>query len=231
MGRAILRLPAAGVEGGMGSPRAAWHNGVMERKRQDARPAGKAPDAAWLREAALAHLARFAATEAGLLRVLNRRIDRWARRAEAEGQPTDQVAAAMIAARAAAAEVARGLAAAGAVDDAAFAAARARRLSRAGRSQRAITAHLAAKGVGAETAAAVLEESPPDELAAALNHLRRRRAGPFATRDPGEPPPPEARMKALAALARAGFARDVAERALDMDFAEAEERLLASRRG
>ncbi|MXP63634.1 hypothetical protein E0493_09770 [Roseomonas sp. M0104] len=201
----------------------------MERKREGARPAaGKAPDAARLHEAALAHLARFAATEAGLLRVLHRRIDRWARRAEAEGQPTDGIASAIIAARAAAVEVTQRLAATGAVDDAAFAASRARRLNRAGRSQRAIAAHLAAKGVGSETAANVLEGEAPDELAAALGHLRRRRAGPFA---PEQPVAPEARLKALAALARGGFARDLAERALDMEPTEAEERLLASRRG
>jgi len=226
--RILRRVPAA-VEGGMGSRGAAWHNTGMERKRESARPAaGKAPDAARLHEAALAHLARFAATEAGLLRVLHRRIDRWARRAEAEDQPTDRIAATVMAARAAAAEVVRRLAASGAVDDAAFAASRARRLNRAGRSQRAIAAHLAAKGVGAETTSSVLDEAPPDELAAALGHLRRRRAGPFAAE---QPVPPEARLKALAALARGGFARDLAERALDMDPAEAEERLLASRRG
>ena len=42
---------------------------------------------------------------------------------------------------------------------AAFAAARARRLSRAGRSRRAVAAHLAGKGVAAETAGAALEDS------------------------------------------------------------------------
>jgi regulatory protein len=198
------------------------------RRRAEPRPAGPAPEAGTLREAALAHLARFAATEAGLLRVLHRRIDRWARRAEAEGQPTDRIAAAMIAARAAAVEVARRLVSAGAVDDAAFAASRARRLNQSGRSRRAIQAHLAAKGVTGSTAAAVLEEAEPDELAAALGHLRRRRAGPFAAE---QPPSQEARLKTLGALARAGFPRDVAERALDMEPDEAEQRLLEARRG
>ncbi|KAA2214509.1 RecX family transcriptional regulator [Teichococcus oryzae] len=202
-----------------------------QRRRAEPRPAGPPPGAGALREAALAHLARFAATEAGLVRVLHRRIDRWARRAEAEAQPTDRIAAAIIAARADAVEVARRLVAAGAVDDAAFAASRARRLNQAGRSRRAIQAHLAAKGVTGETASTVLEEAEPDELAAALGHLRRRRAGPFAPRAPDAPLAPEARLKALGALARAGFPRDVAERALDMDPDEAEQRLLDSRRG
>ncbi|MBI0433544.1 RecX family transcriptional regulator [Roseomonas sp. KE0001] len=197
----------------------------MTGRREEVR-AGPPPDAARLREAALAHLARFAATEAGLIRVLHRRIDRWARRAEAEGQEAEAVAARVAAARAEAVAVAHRLSDTGAVDDAAFAASRARRLNQAGRSRRAIAAHLAAKGVRPDTAATLLEAAPPDDLAAALGHLRRRRAGPFAA----EPPSPEQRLKALAALARGGFARDVAERALDMAPEEAEDRLLAARR-
>ncbi|MBO1075097.1 regulatory protein RecX [Roseomonas marmotae] len=195
------------------------------RPRRDI-PAGPAPTAERLREAALAHLARFGTTEAGLRRVLQRRVDRWARRAEAEGQLAEVVAPAAARAKAAAAEVAQALARAGAVDDTAFAAARMRRLNQAGRSRRAIAAHLAAKGVPGETAASLLEEA--DELAAALGHLRRRRAGPFAIE---QPPSPEARLKALGALARAGFSRDLAERALDMEPEAATDRLLAARRG
>ncbi|PHK95823.1 hypothetical protein CR162_05600 [Pseudoroseomonas rhizosphaerae] len=199
-------------------------------KREDRRPrpqAGRPPDAAVLREAALRHLARFAATEAGLARVLQRRVARWAQRAEAEGQDGAAIARIAAAGRAAALEVAHRLAQAGAVDDAAFAAARARRLQQGGRSRRAIAAHLAAKGVAASAAEAALAEAAADELAAALGHLRRRRAGPFAA----TPPDAAARLKAMAALARAGFPREVAERALDLPPGEAEERLLASRRG
>lgn len=195
--------------------------------RRERPPAGRPPDAARLREAALAHLARFAATELGLVRVLHRRVDRWARRAQDEGQASEAIAAAITAARAEIVEIARRLTAAGAVDDAAFAASRSRRLSHAGRSQRAILAHLAERGVAPETARAVFEEAPPDDLAAALGHLRRRRAGPFAATAPDAP----ARMKALGALARAGFSHDVASRALDMDPVEAEDRLIAARRG
>ncbi len=112
----------------------------------------------------------------------------------------------------------------GAVDDAAFAAARARRLSKAGRSRLAIAAHLAGKGVAREVASSVL---PEEELDAALAQCRRRRIGPFA-RAPMER---EARLKALGALARAGFGREVAERALDMAPDEAEERLVRLRQG
>ncbi len=192
------------------------------RKRE--RPAGKAPSEARLHEAALAHLARFAATEAGLARVLTRRVDRWARRAEAEGQDHEQVLAAAGTARMAAQQVARKLAGSGVVDDAAFAASRARRLARGGRSRRAIAAHLSAKGVAGEVAQAVL---PDDELGAALMLCRRRRFGPFAR----EEMTPEVRLKALAAMARAGFAHGVATTALGMEPEAAEDRVRALRDG
>lgn len=187
------------------------------------RPAGHPPSAARLAEAAAAHLARFAATEAGLKRVLARRIDRWARAAEAEGQP--DVARRAAEAKAAIAEVAQRLVVGGAVDDAAFAESRARRLLRTGRSRRATLAHLREKGVDATTAAAALPEGEAVEIAAALAFCRRRRIGPFGPPDP----PPEARLKALGALARAGFGRDVAGRALRMASEEAEARLIAAR--
>lgn len=194
--------------------------------RRAPRPAGPAPTEARLREAALAHLARFAATEAGLRRVLERRVDRWARAAEAEGQPQDAVANAAVCARAIAADVARAMVAAGAVDDAAFAESRARRLARAGRSRRAIAAHLAAKGVDAATTAAAIPEREEAELAAALAFCRRRRIGPFARAAEDA----EARRKALAALARGGFAHGIARRALAMNTEDAEDLILAARR-
>ncbi|MCB4820300.1 RecX family transcriptional regulator [Roseicella aerolata] len=204
----------------------------QRQPRRAPRPAGPPPGEAALREAALAHLARFAATEAGLKRVLQRRVDRWARRAEAEGAAAEAIAPQAAAARAMAATVAKAMVAAGAVDDAAFAESRARRLARAGRSRRAIAAHLGAKGVAAETAAAALPEAGA-ELDAALAQCRRRRIGPFATQTPpGDPQAARAaRLKSLAALARAGFGREVAEAALSMDPAEAEERLIALRQG
>jgi regulatory protein len=199
-------------------------------RRKTRRPAGPPPPAPFpteslLHEAALNHLARFAATEIGLRRVLERRIDRWARRSESAGEPTDAIARRAAEARRHAAAVARKLVSSGAVDDAAFAAARVRRLARGGRSRRAIAAHLAAKGVGRDTADAALPEGEDAELDSALALCRRRRAGPFAP----EPSGPEDRRKALAALARAGFPRGVAQTALDMAPEDAEARLAALR--
>ncbi|MCK8786129.1 RecX family transcriptional regulator [Roseomonas sp. NAR14] len=210
------------------------------RRRGAAAQAGPPPDAARLQQAALDHLARFAATEAGLRRVLVRRVERWARRAEAAGAEPEGVARTLAALRAEAAAVAGRMVAAGAVDDAAFANARAARLNRAGRSRRAIAAHLAARGVPADAAAAALPETREAELAAALAYCRRRRLGPFARPAAGSAAgpadadvagDPAAGARALAALARAGFARDVAESALSLDPGEAESRLLAHRRG
>lgn len=196
---------------------------VQSRPR---RAAGPPPNAARLREAALAHLARFAATEAGLRRVLERRVARWARAAEAEGQPREAIAASAAALTAEIAGIAQSLVAAGAVNDAAFAESRARRLARSGHSRRAIAARLAAKGIESDTAAAALPEGEEAELLAAIAFCRRRRIGPFARVAPDAP----ARMKALAALARGGFAQGLARRALAMEPDQAEEMLLAGRR-
>lgn len=189
------------------------------RKSPGDRPAGPAPSAAALHEAALLHLSRFAATEAGLLRVLLRRIDRWSRAARDQEADPDAVAAQAAQATAAAREVVARLAASGAVDDAAFAESRARRLIRAGRSRRAVGAHLASKGVAAETARAVLPDDPDTELAAALAFARRRRIGPFRAPavDPDAIPDAEGLSREYAAFARAGFPQSVAGRALRMD--------------
>jgi regulatory protein len=183
-------------------------------------PQPQAQDADALRDAALNYLARYAATEVGLLRMLERRIDRWERLAQTADADRDAVAAQAAAARQAAREVVARMAAAGAVNDAAFAESRVRSLVRAGRSRRAIGAHLAAKGVGAETQRQVLPEDSTDaDLAAALVLARRRRIGPFRS---GEPPDASGRRRELAVFARAGFRQSVAARALDTEPSEAE---------
>jgi regulatory protein len=179
-----------------------------------------APTSASLREAALAHLARFAATEMGLARVLTRRVDRW----ERAGGDADAARAA----RAAIPAIVRDLAAIGAVNDAAFAASRARRLARAGASRRAVAAHLAARGVGAEIVAAADPASDERDYVSALAYARRRRIGPFGPQADGEVGD---RLKDLGKLARAGFSREVAERALATDLETAETLILAARRG
>jgi regulatory protein len=181
--------------------------------------AGPPPDLASLHEAALGYLARYAATEAGLRRVLERRVDRWARLAQAEAGDAEDVAGQAREARRIVREVVARLATAGAVNDATFAESKARTLVRAGRSRVAVAAYLTAKGVAADVARSVLPEDTASELAAALTVARRRRIGPFRI---GAVPDQAGRRRELAVLARAGFAQSIASQALAMATDEAE---------
>jgi regulatory protein len=184
-------------------------------------PDSTPPDAGSLYQAALHYLARYAATEAGLRRVLDRRIDKWARAATDRDAVGEQVTASRLAARA----VVKRLAESGAVNDAVFAESRARSLIAAGRSRRAVAAGLAAKGVAADLARSVLPDDAETELAAALVLARKRRIGPYRTSARAD------RLKEFGILARAGFPRGVAERALDTDAEDAEEAILRLRQG
>ena len=183
--------------------------------------AGPPPDEAALRQAALNHLARYSTTQAGLLRVLGRRVERWARlvtAAQGEQPSKEQMAAALGACRSAVAS----LAATGALDDATFAAGRSRSLRRAGRSSRAIAAHLQAKGVAPE----LIAPSDPDvELGSAVLYAWRRRMGPFRAL-----PDPAQRPRDLARLARAGFPAGIAGKLLGLAAEDAEALLLEARR-
>jgi regulatory protein len=170
------------------------------------------PTESVLHEAALSHLARYAATRAGLLRVLDRKVLRWA--ASDAGDP-EQAAAA----RAAARQVVERLAASGAVSDRAFAEARGRSLSRAGKSARAIGAHLAQRGVGQELARQAVPADADRELAAACIHVRRKRLGAFRTAEPT----PDQHRRDLGSLARAGFSHGVANQALRLSREEVED--------
>ncbi|NLG90821.1 MAG: RecX family transcriptional regulator [Acetobacter sp.] len=187
-----------------------------------------------LREAALAHLARFGTTRHGLEQVLLRRIARWEKQVLKAGADTEEVAEAAQALRPVVAEIAEEMVRLGAVDDASFATSRARRLVRSGRSGRAVQAHLAARGVEADLRDAALQDAVEGfsaaqrELCAALVLARKRRMGPFATPyvadDEADTEQALARRhKALGVLARAGYARDVAEQVLDMSPTEAED--------
>jgi regulatory protein len=175
--------------------------------------ASKPPDESKLYEAALNHLARYAATEASMGRVLSRKVDRWARLYAGEDAEPEEVVQAARAAKLAIPKVIMRLKAANVLSDAAFAASRAKRLTREGKSRRFALAHLAAKGVAPEAAKAAVVDDPERELAAAAAFLRRKKAGPF-----GEAP----ELKVLAAMARVGFAQELARRALRLERDEAE---------
>ena len=197
-----------------------WHGVEMTDQPVSVRALSGPPGEAVLHEAALAHLARYATTRQGLTRVLDRRVLRWAREVAAPGELVQ-------AGRERVRAVVARLVAAGLVDDAAFAASRARSLARAGRSRRAVAAHLAARGVAGEVARSVLPDDPGVELAAALACARRRRIGPFRVGPPADAP---VRLRELGILARAGFAQDVASRALGMTLEAAEALVIDLRR-
>jgi regulatory protein len=175
-------------------------------------------DAALLERWALAYLGRFASSAENLRRVLMRRVRR--------RLPDDREAVAGAAA-AIDALVAR-YCASGLVDDAAYAAARARARLRRGQSLRTIRAGLAAKGVAAENAEAAIdnlrEEGGDPDLAAAVAFARRRRLGPYRrARAEGAD---ELRLKELGAFARAGYSRAVAEAVFDCATPEEAEALV-----
>ena len=101
--------------------------------------------------------------------------------------------------------------ASGLVDDRRYAEARTASLRRRGGSARLIVAKLAAKGVEREVAAAALAgDTDADERAAAKALARRRRLGPYRTRDRAVH-----RDKDLAALVRAGFNYGLARSVID----------------
>jgi regulatory protein len=162
-------------------------------------------DGALIERWALAYLGRFSSSAENLRRVLLRRVRR--RLAGDRGAAAQDALLVD--------GLVRRFRAAGLVDDAAYAAGRARSRLRRGQSLRTIRAGLAAKGVGADDTEAALDaltaEAGDPDLAAAVAFARRRRIGPFR-RAPGEAD--GAHEKALGAFARAGFSRPVAEAVL-----------------
>jgi regulatory protein len=191
---------------------------------------GAAPQRAVLHEAALAYLARGAATAATLRRVLDRKVANWARKAARVQRDPELVAADVASCRETIEAIIVRFREVGLVNDASYAKSRARSLSRSGRSRRAIAAHLAVKGVAAETVREVLPNDADVELAAALAFARKRRIGPFARdNDLGRDEQRAAKQKALAAMARAGFGWSTCERALGMDREQADERIATAR--
>jgi regulatory protein len=166
---------------------------------------------AYLENAALHYLQRFATSSANLRRVLMRKVQR---AAEAHGSDPAEGAAWVEAL------VAR-YQAAGLLDDRQYAAAKAASLQRRGTSSRAIRERLAVKGVDRDLISEAvdrLHEEEGGDLAAAAAFARRRRLGPYRGVGVGGGRPVdegERRGKELAAMARAGFAFDTARRILD----------------
>ncbi len=195
------------------------------RKSYQDRPAGKCPSEARLRDIALHHLSKFSSTQANLVQVLKRRVQRWALRAKKEGQDADHVEEQKMLACQAVLKIAQSMVDVGAINDDSFAKSRVRSLSRSGRSKRAISAHLAQKGVEGALAEEILEASGDTDLAAALVHLRKKRQGPFARQEEDM----AKRQKVMAGLARSGFSHDTAKKAIKMLQEEAEDYIFSAR--
>lgn len=172
-----------------------------ERERRKPKPATQER----LRKAALYYIDRYATSAEHLKSVLMRRVSRSARLHDTdtqEGQAwIDDIVADL---------VARKL-----VDDRAFAETRAISLHRGGASRRKIAMSLKSKGVGnsdIEAALQALEETHANaEFVAARNYARRRRFGPWRNADERE----GRRDRDLAAMARAGFSFQMAQKTID----------------
>lgn len=194
------------------------------------------PTRTTLRDAALVYLSRFSATEQSLRRVLERKVMRWAHRAstQSEACESENVSGHVALLMQDVSEIVREMVHLKAVDDEAFARARIRTLRRSGRSNRAVRAHLAAKGVAEAVLEPALREEADQEgmdaeFAAALTFARKRRVGPFALEE-NEEKDRKHMARVMGAFARAGFSRDICLRILETSPEEADDMIMRIRR-
>lgn len=175
-------------------------------RQQKARPV----TSEWLFKAAAHYLERYSSTAANLQRVLERKVARrTATAATADVEPAAADHGALVAAT-----VAR-FVELGLLDDRSFADAKLVTLRRRGASMRMAAAKLAQKGVEREMVEAVLAADETSDREAAFAFVKRRRFGPYRTRDR------EARReKDIAAVMRAGFSYADAVAAVDAEQSE-----------
>ena len=162
--------------------------GSPEERRRGPRPASSVED---LERAAAAYVERYGGTRQRLRRALERRLD-------AESDPSLREAIPAIVER---------FAASGAVDDAAWAASRARRMVRRGVAPGVVRGRLGVEGVDGKAALATIEGDPT--LLACCAYVRRRRMGAFRA-DRDDPTD-------LGRLGRAGFPYATARKVLGME--------------
>ncbi|MHA1598149.1 MAG: regulatory protein RecX [Alphaproteobacteria bacterium] len=163
-----------------------------------------------LENAALYYLERFATSSENLRRVLMRRVDRSVRhhdtdRDEGAGFVDDLIGRYVDC---------------GLLDDTAYGRTQAASMNRRGKSMRAIRVWLMQKRVATDAIDAALQTladvTPSPDLAAAVAYARKRRLGPWRTREKDE----SEREKELAALARSGFSYSIAQRIVEADDTE-----------
>lgn len=167
--------------------------------------------ASYLHNAGLYYLQRFSAGTGQFRRVMMRKIMRSCdAHKDQDRQECERLLDELIAA----------FVRSGLLDDRTYAGAKVRSLRGRGKSARAIRARLSSRGIAADLVEEMMrsEENGEAEILAAVRHAQRRRIGPFrgiGAKEDG--------MKSLAAMARAGFSRDTAERVLRMDRETAED--------
>ncbi len=145
---------------------------------------------ATLDEIALTYVARFATSRAKLATYLKRKLKERGWQDETD-PPIERIV-----------ERLSGL---GYVDDAAFAASKARSLRSRGYGNRRVGSALHAAGIGKEERATALDCTMEETISAALHFARRRRFGPYATDNADR----DTRQKWLAAMLRAGHGLDL----------------------
>jgi len=155
-----------------------------------------------LENIALHYLDRFATSAENLRRVLTRRVRKTAYHHETDLEQCTGWISALI----------ERYQQCNLLDDVAYARAQAASHNRRGKSVRAIRAMLTTKGVPApiidEALEGLSEDHADPDLAAAMAYARRRRIGPYRTRER----PEKDRENELAALARAGFSYGIARK-------------------
>jgi regulatory protein len=166
------------------------------RARQPRRPRPPLDEAA-LKELGLAYVARFATSRGKLAEYLRRKLRErgWA---GADEPPVTGIV--------------EWAAAAGFIDDRAYALSRARGLGDRGFGERRVAMALRAAGIAEEDGAPARAHSRDTAEEAALRFARRRRLGPFAT----SPPDRRDSEKALAAMTRAGHPFELSRRILSL---------------
>ncbi len=194
------------MQGAMARGRDSDRDSVRNKRREPRKATPK-----YLRNAALYYLERYASSSAHLRRLLLAKVARSARAHDTDPEmDADKGAAAVEALIVELLDM-------GVLDDARYAAERARILYRRGASARAVRAGLRAKGIEADdiehALAGLREEAAEPELAAALTYARKRRLGPYGDPDRRV----DRREKDLAALGRKGFGYDMARRVIETD--------------
>jgi regulatory protein len=150
-------------------------------------------DESKLNELALRYVSRFATTRAKLRAYLARKLRERGWQGTREPDPE---------------RIAERFAEQGYIDDSSYALAKSRSLTERGYGRRRVLDALRAAGVDEEESTDARDHAESEAVSAALRFAKRRRIGPFAAGDTGDP---RNRDKAIAAMIRAGHSFDIAK--------------------